>query len=448
MISRRQVARRPAGVSPAERRYREVTPRSRAAFAAVHPLIPGAAPGGIGALSPYPLFIERARGGWAWDADGRKVLDLWQGDWLLPLGHGNPRVNAAIRAQLEKGTTYASPDPVLGRKLVSLIRKRMPSVERMRFCTSGSEADLLAIRLARRFTGRTKVAKWQGAYHGTSEPVLHANAIYGDPKQSHAGLSANASEQTVLLPYNDIDGCERLLKRHQRDLACILVEPILGTCAFITPRRDFLPKLVALARRLKILVIFDEVVTFSMGPGGAQGHYGVRPDLTTFGKAIGGGLALAAVGGRADILDLMDPVKNPPIPPIFASSTLGGQQIALAAGVAAVEQLTPSVHRHLTRLGDAARAEILRIARKHAVPMQATGIAQFVGYHWTADPVLDYESFRRRDGVRMRNLALALHAEGVLHCARGMAVFCAAMGERELKFFASAFEKAVRLAIE
>lgn len=431
-------------MSASERRYRENNRRSEEAFWRSEKAVPGAVPGGLGFMLPFPLFVERGDGCYVWDADGHQLVDMVNGDWVFPLGHRNPGIDAAIKAQLEKSITYCQPDPELGIRLAELIQQRIPSMERMRFTTSGTETAMMATRVARVHTGRPKIAKIAGGYHGTYDPSIIANGRYSDPTFVPGGLFPGVLDNVVVLPYNDADQAEKLIAANGDELAAVIVEPMLGGSGMIPATGEFLQRLRDITTECGIVLIFDEVVTGTLGPHGAQGWFGVTPDMTTLGKAIGGGLPLGAFGGRADIMHLVDPLLYPFDRPVRHASTVGGIPICLAAGIAQLEQLTPEVHRHLNELGDRARQKVAEVARRHGVPLQATGLGQFVGLHWTSTPVTDIETAFTSDQEIVNALSLGLVNEGyLLFYFNVMGVVSNPMTDEHIDGFATAIEGAI-----
>ena len=409
---------KPSTSTTAEQRYLERTPASHGAFEAARGVIPGAVPGGLAFMTPYPLFIERGDGCWVWDADGNRMLDLMCGDWLLPLGHGNPGVLEAVRDQLTRGTTFGTPDPTSGLQLASLLQERMPSLERLRFTASGTEATMQALRLARVFTGRSKIAKMRGGYHGTHDVSLVSNGRYREPDQIPPGLIPGTVESVVVLSFNNIDETVSAIKSHASELAAVIVEPMLGSAGMLPMDEEYLEALRGATSRCGALLVFDEVVTFSLAFGGAQGRYGIRPDITCLGKAIGGGLPLGAFGGRADVLELVDPMVHH-FAPMRHASTCGGIPICLAAGAAQVAQLTPEVHAHLDALGDRLRGGLADVARQRNVPLQVTGAGQMFGLHWTERSVVDFDSALTSDRRFVSQLVLSLINKGHLMFTSG-----------------------------
>ena len=306
-----------------ERRYRERTPRSLELLERTKPLIPTGHGGGMWYQLPYPVLLERGKGSRIWDVDGNEYVDLRLGDWVMILGHANELVRDAVGAQFEKGTQFGSPDWDLSYRMASLLIERMPSLERVRFLVSGTEANLLALRLARAHTGKTKLAKMQGSYHGHSDHMVTGSSTTAIARVA-AGIHRGVLEELVEVPFNDPDGAAQVLERDAVDIAAVIVEPVQGGAGMIPATKEFLQRLREVTERLGIVLIFDEVVTFPIAYGGAQAWFGVTPDLTTMSKAIGGGLPLSAVGGRAEIMDLLDPDLHAGLAPVTSVSTFGG----------------------------------------------------------------------------------------------------------------------------
>ena len=424
--------------------FRKKTSKSRMEYHRTAEILPAGSVGGLGATNvPYEIYIERGEGCYVWDIDGNRYLDMFCGDWLMTLGHGNALVKAAISEQLEKGTTFGSPPARLGYELANLIRERFPSVEMLRFATSGTEANLNAVRLARTFTKRGKIAKFHGAYHGSADITLISNCLNADPNVLPLGMFPGTERGVVLLPPNDIKACEEIITREKGDLAAILFEPILGVMGFVPLTREFVHFLRDITRKYDIVLICDEVVTMPLEIGGAQGYYGITPDLTTFGKAIGGGLPLAAYGGRRDLMGLLDPHQHDGRAPLLIASTMGGMAVCLAAGIAAVKQYTPEMHRHLHMLGERARGGVATLAKKYDVPLQVSGVGQFFGLHWTPTKVVDYPSYTTNDYHKIMLFCLALAVRDVLVPELGTFVLSGAMTAADIDVFLAAAEQAL-----
>jgi glutamate-1-semialdehyde 2,1-aminomutase len=434
-----------ATMTRGEARFRSRTPRSLEAFEKASSAIPGGCPGGLGYMLPYPLFVERGEGCHIVDVDDNRYVDMVNADWLLPLGYGNERIKAAINAQVAKGSTFCQPEPELGIRFAEVLQQRMPSLERLRLTASGTEATLMALRVARVFTGRSKVAKIRGGYHGIHDVSMVVSGRYKDPDFVPEGLIPGTADSVVLLPFNDPDEAERIIGQHRTELAAVIVEPMLGGSGMIPGDPAFLERLRTVTAEHGIVLVFDEVVTATLGPNGAQGRYGITPDMTALGKAIGGGTPLGAFGGRADIMAMLDPVEHPWTPPVRHASTLGGIPICLAAGLAQMEQLTPEVHAHLDALGDRLRAGVTDLAARHGLALQVTGEGQFFGLHWTETPVTDFVSCCTSKARKVSAIVQSLCNEGYfLFYFVGTGVMSAPMTNEHVDGFVFALENALR----
>jgi glutamate-1-semialdehyde 2,1-aminomutase len=396
-----------------EQRYRERTRRSRELLEKSRGLIPTGHAGGMWYQLPYPVLLERGKGTQVWDVDGNEYVDLRMGDWVMIHGHSDPHVRDAIANQLDTAGQFGCPEWDLAYRLGSLIQERMPSVERIRFQVSGTETNLLALRLARAYTGRTKLAKATGSYHGIADILIAGTpSIRYVETKLPAGVTPGVAQDVVEYPFNDPDGTEEILTREADNIAAVIVEPVMGAAGMIPATPEFIQRLRAVTERLGIVLIFDEVVTFPMAYGGAQAHFGVRPDLTTMSKAIGGGLPAAALGGRAEIMDLLEPTRHGGRAPVTAASTFGGNVTAMAAGIACVEQLTPELHEYVQALGDRLRDGVDEIGRRHGIPLHATGAGHLSGLHWADERVVDYRTRMAGDDEKITNIVLALMNDG------------------------------------
>lgn len=418
------------------------TPRSKETWELTKTLIPGGHGGGMGYFLPYPLMVERAQGSRLWDVDGNEYVDLRIGDWVNIHGHCDPDVQAAISDQLTRSVQIGGPEWDLGYRFAELLVERMPSCEKVRYFASGTDANIAAIRLARVHTGRTKIAKVIGSYHGTADVLAVGHSVLRGPHEViPAGVPPETMDQVIEFPYNDLAGAEAILREHADTLAAILVEPCLTAMGMVEADGEFLVGLRSLADSYGAVLIFDEVVTFPVAYGGGQAHYGVTPDLTTMGKAIGGGLPASAVGGRSDILDLLEPDSHGGLAPMSIMATFGGNQLAMAAGIAVLEKLTPERHQRLTTQGDLCRAEINRLGREHGLPLHATGLGHLVGIHWADKRVTDFESRLKDDREKVANINLALNNEGYYQTFTGLFLMSTALKDSEVEGFLIAFER-------
>ncbi len=359
-------------------------------------------PGGVNspvrafrAVGGTPFFVARAEGCRLTDADGKTYVD-YVGSWgPLILGHAHPAVLAAIRAAAGRGWTYGAPCAA-EIELAELVRQRMPAVEMIRFVNSGTEATMTAIRLARAATGRECILKFDGGYHGHGDAFLvkagSGVATLGLPDSP--GVPAQVAQLTLTAPFNDLACVEALFQSRGQDIAAVIVEPYLGNVGFIPPVPGFHEGLRALCDRHGALLIFDEVMTgFRVAPGGAQARLGVRPDLTTLGKIIGGGMPVGAFGGRADLMRRMAPEG-----PVYQAGTLSGNPVAMAAGLATLQALAaPDVYETLERRTAALLSGIRDAVARRGVAVTAEHAGSMWGLYFAAPPVRDYAAAKRAD---------------------------------------------------
>jgi len=399
-------------------------------------------------FDPYPLFIERGEGCRIWDADGTERIDMLGNYTAMILGHAHPKVVEAIRRQAARGTAFAAANAIEG-ELAEIICEQVPSVDLVRFCNSGTEATMFAMRLARAFTGRARIARIEGGYHGThdhAEVSTHPDPAEAGPadrplaRPDSIGTPAWALEQTVVLPFNDPDAAELILREEGADVAAVILEPIIGAGGVIAATTEFLERLRRVTRELGMLLIFDEVISLRVGPGGAQKLYGVTPDLTTMGKIIGGGLPVAAFGGRADVMDLLDPRRQPNL---AQGGTYNGNPLGMAAGVAAMRELTPDVYQDLNRKGVRVKDQLSEVFASHGVAAQVNGVGSLLAIHFTATPVTDYRSKATADERITRDFFLGLVNHGVLMAPRAMGAISTPMGEEEIQSFVDAVDAVV-----
>ncbi len=328
------------------------TERSQALFSRASQLIPGGVNSPVRAFRSVgltPVYIERGSGAYVWDVDGHRYLDLI-GSWgPMILGHNPESIKTAIAQELERGTSYGACNP-REVEMAELICSIFPAVEKVRMVSSGTEATMSAIRLARGFTGRELIIKFEGCYHGHADSFLISAgsglATFG--QAGSAGITQQTVETTLVATYNDLDSVRQLLDQHPDQVAAVIIEPIMGNMGLVPPREGFLEGLRALTQERGVLLIFDEVISgLRASLSGAQGLYGIKPDLTCLGKIIGGGLPVGAFGGRADIMDYLSPLG-----PVYQAGTLSGNPLAMAAGIAMLRELKrPGVYERLEALG-------------------------------------------------------------------------------------------------
>jgi glutamate-1-semialdehyde 2,1-aminomutase len=291
-------------------------------------------------------------------------------------------------------------------------------------------------------TGRMKIAKASGSYHGTADVLLVGSTILRDPAQwAPPGLLTGADQGVVEIPFNDPDGAEAILERNAADIAAVLIEPVQGSAGMIEATGEYLQRLRDVTTKLGIILIFDEVVTFPVAYGGAQTHFGVMPDLTVMGKVIGGGLPCSAVGGRADLMDLMEPDAHDGQSPMNPMATFGGNQIAMAAGIACLEKLTPQEHDRINALGIKIMEGIDELGRRYDIPLHSSGLGHLIGLHWGPERVVDFRTRLLDDREKVVNIMMALVNEDIYQTYTGMFLLSTAIGEPEVDHFMTTFEK-------
>lgn len=402
--------------------------RSEAAFERAARLIPGGvnsparAFGGVGGK---PIFIERGEGPYLFDIDGHRYLDFI-GSWgPLILGHCHPRVVAAVNDAMGRGATFGAPTEAES-NLAELISSIMPSMEMVRMVSSGTEAAMSVIRLARGATGRDVIVKFAGCYHGHVDSLLVAAGssatTLGVP--SSPGVPKGCTADTLVLKYNDVAGLKEAFAARGDQIAGVILEPVVGNMGLVVPSGEFLTELRRLTQHHGSLLIYDEVMTgFRVALGGVQGLYRQTPDLTILGKIVGGGLPVGAYGGRRDLMS-----KVMPAGPVFQAGTLSGNPLAMAAGIATLEELRDRPpYEHLDRLGAQLETELPKLCSSRGVSHQFARVGSMWTLFFTPTPVVDYDTARTSDVARFARFFWAMLHRGVyLPCSQFEAAFLSA----------------------
>ncbi|WP_042142120.1 glutamate-1-semialdehyde 2,1-aminomutase [Paucisalibacillus sp. EB02] len=344
-----------------------------------------------------PVYMERAKGAYFWDVDGNKYIDYLAAYGPIITGHAHPHITEAIQKAAENGVLYGTPTP-LENKFAKMLKEAIPSLEKIRFTNSGTEAVMTTIRVARAYTGRTKVIKFAGSYHGHFDAVLvqagSGPSTLGTPDS--AGIPKSVAQDVITVPFNDIDSYKHALEKWGDELACVLVEPIVGNFGIVEPNEGFLQAVNDLTHEVGALVIYDEVITaFRFTYGSAQQVYGIEPDMTAMGKIIGGGLPIGAYGGRKDIMEQVAPLG-----PAYQAGTMAGNPASMASGIACLEVLKQEgVYEKLDQLGERLEKGIWEKAQDHGVTISINRLrGALTVYFGSAEKVTNYKGAENSDG--------------------------------------------------
>ncbi|MEV5503599.1 aspartate aminotransferase family protein [Nonomuraea fuscirosea] len=439
--------------SPLDISYAEQTPNSRRQYERAVTSIPAGATRSLNSWSPHPVYLVRGSGTQVTDVDGRVYVDMLNNYTALVLGHADPEVVDAVCRAARGGTSFSFATPQES-ELAELLRARVPSLQRLRFTGSGTEAAMFAMRLARAHTGRNLIAKVEGGYHGTHDDALVS--VRPHPESwgpSHAptatpdmaGLPAGCDQRVLVLPFNDGDAAVALLRAHSSRVAAVIVEPILGVGGVIPAKKEYLQALREACTALEIVLIFDEVITLRVSSGGAQANYEVTPDLTVMGKVIGGGLPIGAYGGRDDLMRQLEPQGGTDVydaraggPRLYQGGTFTGNACSLAAGLVTMRRLSPLAHLGLAAKGARLRSELTRRIDRDGLPAHVTGYASLFNIHIGAGVVTTFRDTRRVDPKMQQAFFLGLLNHGFIIAPRGMGCVSTATRDQDIHDFVDA----------
>lgn len=371
--------------------------KSEKLFERAKKTIPGGVNSPVRAFSPFPFFTARANGSKIEDVDGNKYIDYCMAYGPLILGHGNPKIQEKVKAQLSNGTMFGTPTE-LEVEFAEIIAKSVPCIDMMRVISSGTEATMHAIRVARGYTGRSKIIKFEGCYHGAHDYVLvkagSGASTFGTPDS--LGIPNDTVKNTILLPYNDEEAFVKTIEKEGNEIATVIIEPIIGNAGVILPNEGYLQMIRKITEEKGIILIFDEVITgFRLGTGGAQEHYNVTPDLVTLGKIIGGGFPIGAFGGKKEIMSLISPVGK-----VYQAGTLSGNPISVTAGLTAVKILIEEkqkIYGRLNELGSKMRNGLNNHIEDNKLSAQINGLSSMFQIFFTDKPVKSYSDAKSSD---------------------------------------------------
>ena len=386
--------------------------KSKKLFNDAKKVIPSGVNSPVRYYDPYPFFVKKSQGSHLWDEDNNRLIDFCNGYGALLLGHRRKEIISAVLKQLKTGTLFGTPSS-LEIKLSKLIIGNFSSIQKVRLVNTGAEATMTAIRLARGFTKKKKIIKFEGCYHGSYDSVL----VKAGSGAAHHGISVSEgglkeiSSNTLVVQYNNSDELEAVIKKH-KDIAGVIVEPILANMGLILPENNFLKNLRQITKENNIPLIFDEIVTgFRVSPGGAQAYFGIKPDLTTLGKALGNGFTIAAVGGRKDIMDQLTPGGK-----VYQASTFAGNPVSVSAAISSIttmNKLKNKLYSRLERYCALFARAIDDIATDMKIPHQINFTASMFQIFFTNKPVINYKSAMKSDSKKFQKLFSALLQKGI-----------------------------------
>lgn len=387
--------------------------KSERAMEEAKPLMPGGVNSPVRAFNSVDtpaIFMDHGEGSHIYDIDGNEYIDYVLSWGPLILGHKNPRVIEKLHEAVDKGTSFGS-STLQENKLAQLVIDRVPSIEKVRMVSSGTEATLDTLRLARGYTGRNKIIKFEGCYHGHSDSLLikagSGVATLGLPDSP--GVPEGIAKNTITVPYNDLDAIQTAFENFGDDIAGVIVEPVAGNMGVVPPQEGFLQGLRDITQEYGSLLIFDEVMTgFRVGYNCAQGYFNVTPDLTCLGKVIGGGLPVGAFGGKKEIMDHIAPVGD-----IYQAGTLSGNPLAMTSGYETLSQLTPESYDHFNHLGDLLEEGLKEVFAKHNVPITVNRAGSMIGYFLNEGPVTNFDQANKSDLELFGQMYCEMAKEGV-----------------------------------
>lgn len=428
--------------------YADARPNSRRLHTEACKYMPGGDTRTATFFLPFPNFIKYGDGAYMYDEDGFKLLDFQNNYTSLIHGHAHPETVEAVREQIAKGSAYTAPFEKQI-ELSAILTQRFPSVDMIRYTNSGTEANMHALRIARAYTGKAKIIKTEGGYHGTTD-VFEASV---DPNIKKAGtldqikvipesrgVSENALKDVLGVPFNDIERTRKMIEEHHRETACIIIEPIMGSAGQITPDLEYLKFLREITEQYHIVLIFDEVVTGRLSLGGAQKFYGVTPDLTTMGKIIGGGTPVGAFGGKQEIMQMYDPREKK----MYHSGTFNGNAVTMAAGLATMKAYNQEAVDYVNGLGTLFKEGVLKIYDKLGLNMKISGAGSIYNILFTDKEVKNYRDVASAHEELNKVLYMSLLTKGVFDAERGMFCMSTAMTKEDIRFGLDTLETSLR----
>jgi glutamate-1-semialdehyde 2,1-aminomutase len=431
-----------------EELYQSKRKKSKALYEDACRYLPGGDTRTATYFKPFPHYISRGEGAYLYDVDDNKLLDFQNNYTSLIHGHAHQPTVEAVQEQIKHGSAYTAPI-ALQTQMAKILCERFPSIDLIRFTNSGTEANMHALRIARAFTGKAKLVKIEGGYHGTTD-VFEASV---DPNIKKAGtldqikaipeskgVSQNALKDVLVTPFNDIERTKKVIEKSYKEIACLIIEPVMGSAGQILPTMEYLQAIRELTSHYGILLVFDEVVTGRLALGGAQEVFGVIPDLTALGKIIGGGLPIGAFGGREDIMRLYDPREKK----MYHSGTFNGNAISLAAGVATILAYDQTQVNYVNELGTMFKQKLKHVTKKIGVHVEINGIGSLYNTVFTNKAVVNYRDMAQSHEGLNQLLFMTLLTKGVFIATRGMFCMSTAMKESDIDYAIAKIEESLK----
>ncbi|MHC1722287.1 MAG: aspartate aminotransferase family protein [Aminipila sp.] len=428
-------------------RYKESRKKSLKLHTDACRYMPGGDTRTVTFFEPFPHYIVKGDGAYIFDVDGNKLIDFQNNYTSLIHGHNHKPTVEALQDQAALGTAYTAPFEKQT-KLAEILTSRVPSLDLIRFTNSGTEANMHVLRIARAYTQKSKIIKTEGGYHGTTD-VFEASV---DPNIKKAGtlsnikvipesrgVSKNALKDVLVVPFNDIENTKNIIEKHHRDVACLIIEPIMGSAGQIVPSKEYLEFLREITHQYGILLVFDEVVTFRLAIGGAQEKYGIIPDLTSLGKIIGGGTPIGAFGGREEIMKMYDPREKK----MYHSGTFNGNALGMAAGIATMTAYDQAMVNKVNYLGTKFKTDLENVLIKLGLNIQISGTGSLYNIIFSNKPIRNYRDVAASYEKLNSLLFMVLLTKGIFNAPRGMFCMSTAMSEEDINFAIKKLEESL-----
>ncbi len=417
--------------------YMEKFPVSRERHEKLINYIPGGATRSLSYFKPYPIHIDYGQGAYVYTHEGHKLLDVTNAYGAIVHGHGDPDIVKAVQEGIVKGSQYST--PTQGQyKLAKLLCEKIPGFERIRFVNSGTEATLFALRTARAYTGKDKILKMTGGFHGTHDSV----AASTKKNVITAGIPKGMTEDMLEVPFNDSDALEKAVKENASELAAVIMEPFLGAGGVVLPKEGYLEHVRKVTSDNNVLLIFDEIFSYRVNTGGCQKLYGVTPDLTTVGKVVGGGLPIGVFGGKAEIMNIFCHEKTDK--PLYHSGTFNGYETVMQAGYAALSKYDETAVAYVNKLGDRLQKGLLHSFKSNGLNIQSNQIGSLLNLHFVNEPITTAEQVLESVEQLHTLMHLSLLNKGIFTIPRGLFILSTAITEQEIDFLVNKIDETLK----